>query len=97
MEEKPQMERKGNGNGAGKKTAVGVIDGKPEGPKMLPVWYFIGWILLIYGILIAVTGIFELSNPPHTVLSSLHPAIWWGGLMFVFGLGYVITYGPRKH
>lgn len=97
MEEQPQMSRKRGGDGSGKKIAVDRVDENPQKHHMLPVWYFIGWILLIYGILITATGISEISHPPDTVLASLHAAIWWGGLMFVVGLVYVIAYQPRRH
>jgi hypothetical protein len=64
--------------------------------QMLPVWFFIGVLLLIYGVLILITGIAELGNPPNTVLSYLHPAIWWGVLLILIGGLYVYLYSPRK-
>jgi hypothetical protein len=56
---------------------------------MKPIWYFVGLILLIIGLLIMLTGIYELFNPPavKTVLGETHPDIWWGAIMTVFGLG----------
>ncbi len=56
---------------------------------MKPIWYFVGLILLIMGVLILSTGIYLLFNPPavKTVLSETHPDIWWGAVMAVFGLG----------
>jgi len=67
-----------------------------EGPRMIPVWFFVGVILLIYGLLILVTGFYELSHPPDTVLASLHPALWWGALLTILGGVYVYVYMPRK-
>ena len=66
------------------------------GRHMIPVWFFVGIILLIYGVIILATGIYELSNPPPTVLASLHPALWWGGLLTVLGGVYVYMYMPKK-
>jgi hypothetical protein len=63
---------------------------------MIPVWFFVGVILLIYGVLILATGLYELSHPPATVLAYLHPAIWWGGLLTILGGVYVYIYLPRK-
>jgi len=63
---------------------------------MLPVWFFIGLILLIYGIIITANGILDLSHPPATVLANLHPAIWWGGLLMVIGGIYTFLFRPRK-
>jgi uncharacterized membrane-anchored protein len=67
-----------------------------EGHHMVPVWFFVGVILLIYGVLILATGIYEFSNPPATVLGYLHPAVWWGALLTVVGGVYVYLYMPRK-
>ena len=55
--------------------------------KMRPIWYFVGLILLIIGGLIFLTGIYSLVAPPArtTVLSDLHPDIWWGAIMVAFG------------
>ncbi|MBI1941009.1 MAG: hypothetical protein HYS33_05830 [Acidobacteria bacterium] len=63
---------------------------------MIPVWFFIGVLLLIYGVLILATGIYEFSEPPTTVLGNLRPAIWWGALLVIIGGVYVYFYMPRK-
>lgn len=54
---------------------------------MKPIWYFVGLILLVMGALIALNGIYLAFNPPvrKTVLSEIHPDIWWGALMFLSG------------
>lgn len=67
-----------------------------EGPRMIPVWFFVGVILLIYGVIILATGIYEFSHPPSTVLAYLHPAIWWGALLIIVGGVYVYVHLPRK-
>ena len=33
----------------------------------IPIWYFIGWLLLVYGVIILGAGIYQLSHPPDTV------------------------------
>lgn len=99
MEEKPQAQREGgpgSGKGPPQHTAVDLVDPKPRDRHMIPVWFFVGVILLIYGVIILATGIYEFSNPPATVLSNLHPAIWWGALLTVIGAIYVHLYRPRK-
>ena len=63
---------------------------------MIPVWFFVGVILLIYGIIILGTGIYEFSSPPPTVLAKTHPALWWGALLTVIGGIYVYLYMPKK-
>jgi len=67
-----------------------------EGERMIPVWFFVGVILLIYGVLILATGLHEFSHPPATVLANLHPAVWWGALLTIVGAVYVYVYMPRK-
>jgi hypothetical protein len=99
MEEKPQSARVGGtagGRGLPPRTAVGLLDNKPSRQHMLPVWFFVGVILLIYGVLILATGLYEFSNPPPTVLSNLHPAIWWGALLTIIGGVYTYLHSPRK-
>lgn len=55
--------------------------------KMKPIWFFVGLILLVMGIIIFLSGIYNLINPPavKTVLANTHPDIWWGGVMIIFG------------
>lgn len=54
---------------------------------MKPIWYFVGLILMIIGLLILFTGLYQLVYPPEikTVLSETHPGIWWGAVMIAFG------------
>jgi hypothetical protein len=67
-----------------------------EGQRMIPVWFFVGVILLIYGVLILTTGLYEFSHPSSTVLANLHPAVWWGALLTILGGIYVYLHLPRK-
>ena len=69
--------------------AIDLEDAKPHDHHMIPVWFFVGVILLIYGIIILCTGIYEYSSPPPTVLANTHPAMWWGALLTVIGGIYV--------
>lgn len=59
---------------------------------MKPIWYFVGLILSIMGGIILISGIVNLVNPPESkiVLSEKHPDIWWGAIMLVVGIIYVI-------
>ncbi len=62
----------------------------------IPIWYFIGWLLLVYGVIILGAGIYQLSHPPDTVLSHLNATAWWGGLMLVMGAVYVYIHRPGR-
>jgi divalent metal cation (Fe/Co/Zn/Cd) transporter len=67
-----------------------------EDHRIIPVWFFVGVILLIYGVLIFVTGIYGLFHPPSTVLANLHAGVWWGALLTIIGGVYVYLFLPRK-
>jgi hypothetical protein len=56
---------------------------------MKPIWYFVGLIILVIGVLVFCSGIYIYFNPPvvTTVLAETHPNLWWGGLMMIFGGG----------
>jgi hypothetical protein len=67
-------------------------------PGMLSIWFFIGVLLLAYGILILGAGIYEYINPPEhpLVLANLHAGIWWGALLIVMGLLYTVKFRPGR-
>jgi hypothetical protein len=54
---------------------------------MKPIWYFVGILLLVIGILVLGAGIAGLisGEASTTVLGSLHPRVWWGAIMTVAG------------
>jgi len=65
------------------------------------IWFLIGLQLAIFGVLITGAGIYGYLVPPppeqQTVLGNLHPAIWWGAIMFVLGLFYTVKFWPTKN
>ena len=67
-------------------------------PGMISIWFFIGVLLLAYGILIFGAGIYELSNPPEhpVVMANLHAGIWWGALLTILGLVYTLKFKPGR-
>jgi hypothetical protein len=64
--------------------------------KQIPIWFFIGCLLLIYGVLILGSGIYNIMYPPKNpvALSHLHADVWWSILLIAVGLIYVIKYRP---
>lgn len=54
----------------------------PQG-EPLPIWFFVGLILLVYGALVLVAAV--LHPQGATVLASLRPGLWWGAIMMVSG------------
>ena len=63
---------------------------------MISIWFFIGLLLLAYGILILGTGISEWSSPPNVVRADLHAAVWWGVLLTALGVFYSHRFSPKK-
>lgn len=62
------------------------------------IWYFIGCLLAVYGVLITGSGIYGMFSPPErpVVLAELHAAVWWGLLMLGGGLAYIYFFRPSK-
>ena len=70
---------------------------KPHEHHMVPVWFFVGVILLIYGIIIFCHGNLRvLQSAARRVLANTHPAVWWGALLTVIGGIYVTLTSPRN-
>ena len=56
-----------------------------------PIWFFVGLLLLFYGTIILLVGIWEIPYPPNPrpVLSQLHAPIWWGAILGILGGAFV--------
>ena len=68
-----------------------------EKHHIIPVWFFVGLLLLIYGVLILWSGLAGWSHPPEGVeLANLHAPVWWGALLIVLGAIYCAKYYPRS-
>jgi drug/metabolite transporter (DMT)-like permease len=54
---------------------------------MRPIWFFVGALLLLVGVIILAAGLANLVWPDaqRTVLAQLHPRIWWGAIMCIAG------------
>lgn len=65
--------------------------------KLLPIWFFIGLLLLVYGIMCLGAGIVQFSHPPSTVLAHLHATFWGGVVLTLLGGTYVLVYWPRRN
>lgn len=69
-----------------------------EKHQIIPVWFFVGVLLVVYGALIFATGIYEISNPPvsRVVLYDLHANVWWGGVLFILGVFFSLRFSPAR-
>lgn len=64
----------------------------------ISIWFFIGFALLVNGILITGAGIYEFIVPSRNpvVLAHLHANLWWGALLAIVGAAYCIKFKPHR-
>jgi hypothetical protein len=69
------------------------------GGKGISIWFFIGSLLLIYGVVITIANVVDLISPNtghQPVLSELHFGVWWGIVLIIIGAVYFICFRPWK-
>jgi hypothetical protein len=66
------------------------MEGEKKG--MRSIWYFVGLIMFAIGLVELAAGIYDFIFPPkETVrLANLHANIWWGILIIVAGIIYIL-------
>lgn len=65
----------------------------------IPIWFFIGLVLAIYGAMILGYGTYEWttgSYPAGVQMTYLHTPVWWGGLLAALGVFYLIKFRPGR-
>lgn len=62
--------------------------------RRFTVWFYIGALLAMYGVLLTAAGAYQVVHPPATVLASYHATLWAGIALLVIGGAYVILYWP---
>ncbi len=65
----------------------------------IPIWFFIGVLLVVYGFMILGYGIFEwvtASYPIGVQLTNLHTPVWWGAMLAALGIFYTVKFRPRQ-
>jgi hypothetical protein len=62
------------------------------------IWFIIGLLLDVYGVMIFGAGVYGYFNPPANpvVLQNLHAGIWWGLLLILMGIFYTSKFRPKK-
>ncbi len=70
-----------------------------DGAKMKSIWYFVGLMLVVTGVLVLLAGILEFLSPPAEpkVLADFHPAIWWSMLMLAAGAVFLFANRDVHH
>jgi hypothetical protein len=65
--------------------------------ERLSIWFFVGLLPLLYGLILLPYGIYEaMGHEAPTALNQLHPTLWWSILLLIFGAFYVIRFRPGK-
>jgi hypothetical protein len=69
-----------------------------KGRHFISIWFLIGVLLLIYGVIILGFGLYALTNPPEreVVMANLHTELWWGALLIVLGAVYSYYFRPGR-
>ncbi len=68
-----------------------------EHEHQVPIWFFIGLVLTVYGVLILAYGLFGPPVAERTVqLAEYRADVWWGAILLVFGLVYTIKFRPGR-
>jgi len=62
------------------------------------IWFAIGLLLDVYGVMILGAGIYQVIIPPANpvVMQNLHTGVWWGILLIAMGIFYTLKFKPKK-
>jgi FtsH-binding integral membrane protein len=63
---------------------------------MLPVWFFIGVLLAIYGVIILVMAVLDFNQTTQAVLAEYHPGLFGGVLLILLGGFYSFWFWPGR-
>jgi hypothetical protein len=64
--------------------------------KRANIWFLVGLLQSVYGLILVLAGIRQLSHPPTTALADLHATLWAGAAILVMGAILVATNNPRR-
>jgi hypothetical protein len=67
-----------------------------HGENGISIWFFIGSLLTVYGVLILGADLLGVQEAQKVVLSELRAGLWWGALLLVVGLIYAWKFRPGK-
>ncbi len=64
--------------------------------KHFEVWFYIGAMLSLYGVLLTGAGMYQWKHPPPTFLANEHAVFWAGTALLSIGLAYVVAFWPWR-
>jgi hypothetical protein len=64
----------------------------------ISIWFFIGVLLVSYGVLITGYGLYEFATGTlaNVQLAEVHAPLWWGATLLALGMFYLIKFRPGK-
>jgi len=65
-------------------------------PGMISIWFFIGVLVLVYGLLILGSAFTGGTTSRAVVLQELRVDLWWGGLLTALGAFYTVRFRPGR-
>jgi hypothetical protein len=57
----------------------------------ISIWTWVGLVLFVYGLIITACGVYYAATElPKTVLGNLNPSLWWGAIMTLSGVIFLL-------
>lgn len=64
--------------------------------RTFEVWFYIGALLSVYGVMLTAAGVYQWIHPPTTVLAAKHATFWAGIALLLIGGAYAVSYWPFR-
>jgi energy-converting hydrogenase Eha subunit E len=64
--------------------------------RSFQVWFYIGAVLSLYGVMLTAAGVYQWIHIPPTVLAGTHSTFWAGAFLLLVGGAYTTIYWPHK-
>ncbi len=62
----------------------------------LSIWFFVGILLVFYGLIITGAGVYGIFSPPNVKLAGYHADLWWGLILLAIGVFYCYHFAPHR-
>jgi hypothetical protein len=62
----------------------------------LSIWFFVGILLVFYGLIILGAGLYAFYAPPDVKLAGCHADLWWGLILLAIGVFYCYHFAPGQ-
>lgn len=73
------------------------MSGSTDVEGMISIWHLVGLILTLYGAIITGCGLYyAMTGVPQTVAGSSNPSLWWGIIILVSGIIFIVAGKNKK-